>query len=63
MTSSEKVAWRDSRSAWPAGAAESERSILRLEKADVTCLLHDEPAFSELFLSRLLSRNIWIERT
>jgi hypothetical protein len=61
MTCSEKVAWPDNRSAWPAVATESERSILRLEEADVVCLLQDEPAFSKLFLSHLLSRNIWIE--
>jgi len=39
----------------------SECSIMRLEKAGVIHLLHDEPAFSELLLHHLLSRNICIE--
>jgi CRP/FNR family cyclic AMP-dependent transcriptional regulator len=39
----------------------SECSIMRLEKAGVIRLLHDQPAFSELFLHHLLSRNIRIE--
>jgi CRP/FNR family transcriptional regulator, cyclic AMP receptor protein len=42
-------------------AAMSECAIARLEKAVVTRLLRDEPAFSELFLKHLLSRNIRIE--
>ncbi|MGD0296040.1 MAG: Crp/Fnr family transcriptional regulator [Bryobacteraceae bacterium] len=42
-------------------AAMSECSIMRLEKLGVVRLLHDEPAFSELFLQYLLSRNIRIE--
>jgi CRP/FNR family transcriptional regulator, cyclic AMP receptor protein len=39
----------------------SECSIMRLEKAGVIRLLHDQPGFSELFLRHLLSRNIRIE--
>ena len=39
----------------------SECSIMRLEKTGVVHLLHDEPAFSELLLHHLLSRNIRIE--
>jgi CRP/FNR family cyclic AMP-dependent transcriptional regulator len=39
----------------------SECTIMRLEKAGVIHLLHDEPAFSELLLHHLLSRNIRIE--
>src|SRR5208337_174106 len=39
----------------------SECSLVRLETASVTRLLHDEPAFSELLLHHLLSRNIRIE--
>jgi CRP/FNR family cyclic AMP-dependent transcriptional regulator len=39
----------------------SECSIMRLEKAGVIHVLHDEPAFSELLLHHLLSRNIRIE--
>jgi len=42
-------------------AAMSECSIMRLEKTAVIRLLHSEPAFSELFLHYLLSRNIRIE--
>jgi CRP/FNR family transcriptional regulator, cyclic AMP receptor protein len=39
----------------------SECSIMRLEKAGVIPLLHDQPAFSERLLHHLLSRNIRIE--
>jgi len=39
----------------------SECSIMRLEKAGVIRLLHDQPAFSDLLLRHLLSRNIRIE--
>ena len=42
-------------------AAMSECSIMRLEKPGVIRVLHTEPAFSELFLRYLLSRNIRIE--
>jgi len=42
-------------------AAMAESSILRLEKPRVVRVLHHEPAFSELFLRYLLSRNIRIE--
>ena len=34
---------------------------VRLEKAEMIKVLHDEPVFSELFLRYLLSRNIRIE--
>jgi CRP-like cAMP-binding protein len=39
----------------------SECSIVRIGKADTVRVLHDEPAFSEMFLHYLLSRNIRIE--
>ena len=39
----------------------SDASIMRLEKQGVIQVLHREPAFSELFLHYLLSRNIRIE--
>ena len=39
----------------------SECSIMRMEKAGVIRLLHEQPAFSELLLDHLLSRNIRIE--
>jgi CRP/FNR family cyclic AMP-dependent transcriptional regulator len=42
-------------------AAMSDCSIMRLEKLGVVRLLNHEPAFSELFLRYLLSRNIRIE--
>ena len=42
-------------------ATMSECSIMRLEKHGVVRVLHTEPAFSELFLHYLLSRNIRIE--
>jgi CRP/FNR family transcriptional regulator, cyclic AMP receptor protein len=42
-------------------AAMSECSIMRLEKAGVIHMLHDQPAFSERLLHHLLSRNIRIE--
>jgi CRP/FNR family transcriptional regulator, cyclic AMP receptor protein len=38
-----------------------ECSIMRLEKAAVIRLLHEQPAFSEVLLHHLLSRNIRIE--
>ena len=41
--------------------AMSDCSIVRLEKAATIRVLHDEPAFSEMFLSYLLSRNMRIE--
>src|ERR1700722_8267926 len=36
-------------------------SIMKLEKAGVVRLLREEPAFSEMFVAHLLSRNIKIE--
>jgi CRP/FNR family cyclic AMP-dependent transcriptional regulator len=39
----------------------SECSIVRIDKTDTIRVLHDEPAFSEMFLHYLLSRNIRIE--
>jgi CRP/FNR family cyclic AMP-dependent transcriptional regulator len=39
----------------------SECSVMRLEKAAVVKLLHDEPSFAELFVAHLLSRNIKFE--
>ena len=41
--------------------AMSDCSILRLEKAAMIRVLHDEPAFSEIFVSYLLSRTMRIE--
>ena len=39
----------------------SECSIVQINKTDTVRILHDEPAFSEMFLHYLLSRNIRIE--
>lgn len=36
-------------------------TIMKLEKAGVVRLLHEEPLFSEMFVAHLLSRNIKIE--
>jgi CRP/FNR family cyclic AMP-dependent transcriptional regulator len=41
--------------------AMSECSIARVEKPDMIRMLHDEPAFSDLFVAYLLSRTIRIE--
>jgi len=41
--------------------AMSECSIMRIKKAAMVQVLHDEPAFSELFLHHVLFRNIRIE--
>ncbi len=41
--------------------AMSECSIMRVERARAVRVLHEEPAFSELFVSHLLSRNIRVE--
>jgi CRP/FNR family cyclic AMP-dependent transcriptional regulator len=38
----------------------SECSIMKIEKAKVVGLLHEEPSFSEFFVAHLLSRNIKI---
>jgi len=38
-----------------------ECSVMRLEKERTIRLLHDEPAFSELFIAHLLARSIRIE--
>ena len=47
------------RMATAVGAAES--SIMRLEKSAMIAVLKDEPVFSALFISYLLTRNIRIE--
>jgi CRP/FNR family transcriptional regulator, cyclic AMP receptor protein len=41
--------------------AMAECDITRLEKAAVVRVLHDEPAFSEMFVTHLLARNIRVE--
>jgi CRP/FNR family transcriptional regulator, cyclic AMP receptor protein len=42
-------------------SAMSDGIIVRLAKAAIIRVLHDEPAFSEMFISHLLARNIRIE--
>src|ERR1700726_673000 len=39
----------------------SECEIMRLEKAAIIGVLHDEPGFSEMFVSHLLARTIRVE--
>jgi CRP-like cAMP-binding protein len=36
-------------------------TIMRLQRASIVRVLHDEPAFSEIFISHLLSRTIRVE--
>ena len=57
----ERVAWPANRCAWQRSRPLTDCSIVRIEKADTVRVLHDEPAFSEMFLHYLLSRNIRIE--
>jgi CRP/FNR family transcriptional regulator, cyclic AMP receptor protein len=42
-------------------AAVADSAIMRLEKSAIVRLLHDEPAFSEMFISHLLARTIRVE--
>ena len=42
-------------------AAIMECEIMRLEKAGIIRVLHEEPAFSEMFMSHLLTRTIRVE--
>jgi CRP-like cAMP-binding protein len=42
-------------------SATTDGSLVRLEKKAIIRLLHDQPTFSELFMSYVLSRNIRIE--
>ena len=42
-------------------SAMSESTIVRIAKAAIIHVLHDEPTFSEMFISHLLARNIRIE--
>src|SRR6202140_3651760 len=42
-------------------AALTECVIVRMEKANITRIIHEEPAFAELFISHLLARNIRVE--
>jgi CRP/FNR family cyclic AMP-dependent transcriptional regulator len=41
--------------------AMTECQIMQVEKADITRVLHEEPAFSEMFVSHLLARTIRVE--
>jgi CRP/FNR family transcriptional regulator, cyclic AMP receptor protein len=42
-------------------AAMTESVIMRIEKAAIVRVLHDEPKFSEMFMSYLLTRNARVE--
>jgi CRP/FNR family cyclic AMP-dependent transcriptional regulator len=35
--------------------------IVRITKADITSVIHEEPAFAELFIAHLLARNLRVE--
>ena len=39
----------------------TECEIMRLEKGAIVRILHDEPAFSEMFVAHLLARTIRVE--
>src|ERR1700726_513932 len=42
-------------------SAVTESVIVRIAKADITRVIHQEPAFAELFIARLLARNSRVE--
>src|ERR1700693_5618882 len=42
-------------------SAMTECVIVRIAKADITRVIHEEPAFAELFIAHLLSRNSRVE--
>ena len=42
-------------------SAMAECVIVRITKADVTRVIHEEPAFAELFIAHLLARNLRVE--
>src|ERR1700722_590661 len=42
-------------------SAMTECVIVRISKADITRVIHDEPAFAELFIAHLLARNSRVE--
>lgn len=42
-------------------SAMTDCTIARMAKADVVRVIHEQPAFSELFISHLLARNIRVE--
>jgi CRP/FNR family transcriptional regulator, cyclic AMP receptor protein len=42
-------------------SATTESVIVRITKADVTRVIHEEPAFAELFIAHLLARNSRVE--
>jgi CRP/FNR family cyclic AMP-dependent transcriptional regulator len=41
--------------------AMTESVIVRITKADITRVIHEEPAFAELFIAHLLARNLRVE--
>jgi CRP/FNR family transcriptional regulator, cyclic AMP receptor protein len=42
-------------------SAVTECVIVRITKAEITCVIHEEPAFAELFIAHLLARNERVE--
>jgi len=52
----DEFAWPGSRDAWRQLRQMTECEIMRLEKAAIVRVLHDEQAFSEMFVAHLLAR-------
>ena len=55
------VASQPEPTSWMNTSIKEYATIVRIEKAAMVRVLHDEPIFSELFMAYLLSRNIRIE--
>ena len=56
-----QVAWPASRGELATATAMTKYKIMRLEKRAIVRILHDEPAFSEMFVAHLLARTIRVE--
>jgi CRP/FNR family cyclic AMP-dependent transcriptional regulator len=56
-----KGAWPDSRCVCQPVSAMTQCVIVRIAKADIIRVIHEEPAFAELFIAHLLARNIRVE--
>ena len=52
---------RTVRCVWQRSPLSTECVITRIGKADITRVIHEEPAFSELFIAHLLARNSRVE--
>ena len=60
-TSSARAAWPASRCAWARPRRWSPTAVLRIAKREMVRLLHEQPEFSDRFISHMLTRNIRIE--